>query len=151
MSYKDEVLKELDKGYAALKRDIEGLTDGEMLREWLGSWNTRDLLAHVAGWHREMGVALERIARGERPTPEGLDYSDGDTWNAKFAAANAGISPQQMLAELESSFEFFKQAAASIPEDRFVQGRTADRIVHTSGINHYIEHGEQIREWRKKL
>jgi hypothetical protein len=151
MAYKDDVLKELDEGYAAFKNDIDGLTDDEMLRVWLGDWNTRDLLAHVAGWHREMGAALERISRGERPVPEGMDYSDGDAWNARFADAKSAMEPEQVLNELESSFQFYRQAVASIPEDRFEQGRTADRIAHTSGVNHYKEHGEQIREWRKNL
>ncbi len=151
MAYKDDLLKELDQGYATLKRDIAGLSDEQMLVVWLDQWNTRDLLAHVAGWHREMGGALERIGRGERPTPEGVDYSDGDSWNAKFAGAKKTASPQEVMAELEDSFRSYRAAAGALPEERFEQGRAVDRIVHTSGINHYNEHGEQIREWRKTL
>jgi uncharacterized protein DUF1706 len=151
VSYKDEVLKELDQEYKTFKKHIEGLGDAQMMQTWLGEWNTRDVLAHVACWHREMGGALERIGRGERPTPEGVDYSDGDAWNAKFAGANSTTAPQPMLAELDDSFRFYRAAAVALPDERFEQGRTVDRIVHTSGINHYKEHGEQIREWRKGL
>jgi hypothetical protein len=151
VAYKDDVLKELDDGFVTLKRDIDGLSDDQMLKTWLGDWNTRDLLAHVAGWHREMGAGLERIGRGERPTPEGVDYSDGDAWNAKFAGAKRSASPGDIRAELDDSFRFYRAAAAALPEDRWEPGRTVDRIVHTSGINHYNEHGEQIREWRKSL
>ncbi|HXH21244.1 MAG TPA: maleylpyruvate isomerase N-terminal domain-containing protein, partial [Dehalococcoidia bacterium] len=107
--------------------------------------------SHVAGWHREMAGALERMGRGERPTPEGVDYSDADSWNAKFSSAAANTSPAAMLQELEASFQTFRSAAAALGEDRFEQGRTVDRIVHTTGVNHYLEHGEQIREWRKKI
>jgi len=151
VSYKDEVLKELDDGYAAFKAEIAGLSDAQMMQTWLDRWNTRDLLAHVAGWHREMGGALERMGRGERPTPEGVDYADSDSWNAEFAAARAATSPKEMLVGLEESFRAFRAAASALGEDRFEQGRTVDRIIHTSGINHYVEHGEQIREWRKTL
>ncbi len=151
MSYKDELLQKLDDGYATLKKDIAGLSEAQMLTVWLDKWNTRDLLAHVAGWHREMGAALERVARGERPTPEGVDYSDGDAWNAKFADAKKDTAPKDTIAELDASFSSYRAAAAALPEERVEQGKTVDRIVHTSGINHYVEHGEQIREWRKSL
>lgn len=151
MSYKDEVLKKLDEGFAAFKRDLEGLGEEQMLQAWLDGWNTRDLLAHIAGWHREMGGALERMARGERPTPEGVDYSDSDTWNAKFSAARKSTPPKDMLVELDDSLRAFRSAAAALPEERFEQGRTVDRIIHTTGIDHYLEHREQIREWRKSM
>lgn len=151
MAYKEEVLKKLDDGFATLQSDIAGLSDAQLLTVWLDKWNTRDLLAHVAGWHREMGGALERIGRGERPTPEGVDYSDGDAWNAKFTGAKSNALPKDILVELDDSFRSYRAAAAALPEDRFEQGRTVDRIVQTSGINHYIEHGEQIRAWRKTL
>jgi hypothetical protein len=118
---------------------------------WLDQWNTRDILAHVAGWHTEMGQALNRLGRGERPTPEGVDYSDNDVWNAKFAGAKQDVTPSQMAAQLEESFQKYRASAQALPEDRFEEGRTVDRIIHTSGINHYVEHGEQIREWRKSL
>ena len=151
MAYKDELLQKLDEGFATFKQDIAGLSDEQMQKVWLDQWNTRDLLAHVAGWHREMSGALERMGRGERPAPEGVDYSDSDSWNAKFSSAKSATPPGEMLTELDASFQAFRAAAAALPEDRFEQGRTVDRMVHTTGINHYIEHGEQIREWRKTL
>jgi hypothetical protein len=151
VTYKDDTIKELDDGFATLMQDIGGLSDQQMMLTWLGDWNTRDLLAHVAGWHREMGAALERIGRGERPAPEGVDYSDNDVWNAKFAEAKSSASPADVVSELDDSFRFYRAAAAALPEERWEQGRTVDRIVHTSGIHHYNEHGEQIREWRKTL
>jgi hypothetical protein len=151
MAYKDELLRELDEGFAAFKRETDGLSDAQMLQVWLGDWNTRDLLAHVAGWHREMAGALERMGRGERPTPEGVDYSDPDPWNAKFAESRSGLTPAQVRAELDDSFGVFRAAASALGEERFEPGRTVDRIIHASGIHHYQEHGKQVREWRKTL
>jgi uncharacterized protein (TIGR03083 family) len=151
VAYKDELLQKLDEGFAAFKKDLEGLNEEQMMRPWLDNWNTRDLLSHVAGWHREMSGALERMGRGERPAPEGVDYSDADSWNAKFSGAAASTAPSEVLRELDASFQAFRSAAAALGEDRFEQGRTVDRMVHTTGIHHYTEHGEQIREWRKNL
>ena len=151
MAYKDDLLKRLDDSHAAFRELIMGLSDEQMTRVWLGDWCVRDILAHIAGWHREMTGALERLARGERPTPEGVDYADPDPWNARFAAAMRSLSPAQMVTDHDESFAAFRAAAAALPEDRFESGRTVDRLIHTSGINPYLEHGDQIKEWRQRL
>ncbi len=151
MANKEDLLQKLDEGYAAFKQTLAGLSDAQMTSVWLGDWSVKDILAHVAGWHREMGAALERMGRGERPTPEGVDYSDGDAWNAKFAARQKKTPPDAMMVELDASFQAYRAAAAALSEDRFEPNRTVDRIIHTSGINHYLEHSPQIEEWRRSL
>lgn len=151
MSLKDDLLKQLDEGYPAFKQTFAGLTDEQMSRVWLGTWSTKDLLSHVAGWHSEMSKGLERVAQGQRPTPEGVDYSNGDAWNAKFATDKKSLTPQQMVAELDASFAAYRKAAASIPDARYEPGRTVDRMIHTNAIDHYKEHGKQIQDWRKTL
>ncbi len=151
MSFKDDLIRELEAGFAAFKATLAGLDDGQLQRVFLGEWSAREVLAHVSGWHRVMSAALERLARGERPTPEGVDYSDDATWNARFVAEAAAMSPAEARGELDASFTAFRAAAEAIPLARYEPGRTADRILHTSGINHYREHGEQIEAWRKSL
>jgi len=148
MSDKDLLLEELDEGYHALKESIAGLSDAEMTTAWLGDWAVKDVLAHIAGWHREMAAALDRMARGERPTPEGVDYSRPDPWNARFAAERKAMSPAEAVADLEASFAAYRAAAAALPEDRFAPGRTLDRMLHASGIDHYAGHVSEIHEWR---
>jgi hypothetical protein len=151
MANKETLLKKLDEGYANFKGVLAGIGEDEASRPVLDEWNLKELLAHVTGWHREMSGALERMGRGERPTPEGVDYSDSDSWNAKFSAGKKDVSLQETLHDLDDSFLAFRSAAAALSEDRFEPGRTVDRLVHTSGINHYMEHGEHIQEWRKSL
>ena len=52
-----------------------------MLTEvWLGVWSIKEFVGHICGWHRELGPALERMARGERPIAEGVSYEDVDAW-----------------------------------------------------------------------
>lgn len=147
---KTELLAKLEDEFQALLGAVDGLTDEQMLTEWFGDWSVRDILGHVIGWHHEMDDVLERIARGERPVPEGVDYSDPDPWNARFAETWNQASPAAIVEELIASKELFVKAAKLVPEERFAEGKSAQRIVTTTGINHYREHAPQIAEWRKK-
>jgi len=147
---KDELLKTLDAEFDKLLAALEDLSDEQMLTVWYGDWSVRDILAHIIGWHYEMDDVLARIARGERPVPEGVDYSDADTWNAGFADTWRHASADAVVEELRASKESFAAAARQAPEDRFEEGRAAHRILHNAGIDHYREHAPAIREWRRR-
>ena len=97
-----------------------------------------------------MERALLRISRGERPVPEGIDYNDSHTWNAKFAAAAAGKSGAEVLGDLRASKEAFVAVGLKAPEDRFEEGRAAARILETTGFGHYGEHLPAILDWRRR-
>jgi hypothetical protein len=105
---------------------------------------------HISGWHREMGPALGRMRQGERPIPEGVSYDDVDAWNARFAAAGKAAATAEILRELDSSHAAFMQAAAGVPDERYVPGKTAHKIVDLNSRHHYREHRQQIEEWRKR-
>jgi hypothetical protein len=96
-----------------------------------------------------MGPALERLARGERPLPEGVSYEDVDAWNARFVADKKDWPVADVLLELDRSHEYFMRAAAAVPDERVEPGRTAHRIIDLNSAHHYREHGEQIRAWRQ--
>ena len=57
----------------------------------------------------------------------------------------------QMVTDHDESFAAFWAAAAALTEDRFESGLMVDMLIHTSGINPYVEHGDQIKEWRQPL
>jgi hypothetical protein len=147
---RDELLQQVEDGFQELLASLDRLSDEQMTIVWFGQWCVRDILAHVAGWHREMAAAFDRIARGERPVPEGVDYNEPDAWNARFAAARRDTGPAAMLEELKASKEAFAAAARQVPEERFEEGRAAYRILRGSGIDHYREHAPAIREWRQR-
>jgi hypothetical protein len=148
MSAKQELLNQAAREYKAFHEAIQGLNE-ELLNEvWFGVWSVKDIVAHMTGWHRELIPALTRLARGERPVPEGVSYDDVDAWNARFAAARKDVAAAEVLLEFDKSHEEFMQAAAGIPEERFVPGKTAHRIVDMNSAHHYKEHGDQIRQWR---
>ena len=147
---KEDLLQTLDAEFASLLSTLEGLGEEAATRVWYGDWSVRDILAHVAGWHREMAQAFERIARGERPVPESIDYGDPDPWNAGFVEAKGDTSFVDMVQELKASKEAFVGAAGKVPTDRFEEGRAAYRILHATGIDHYREHAPEIRQWRER-
>ena len=147
---RDELLHALNHEFENMMKFVEDLDEAQMTKVWFGDWGVREILAHIAGWNWEMTAALERMARGERPVPEGVDYSDADSWNARFAEEARKLDPEEVLDDLRASKEAFVAAALEVPEDRFEEGRAAYRILHTTGIDHYPEHYTAIQEWRKR-
>jgi hypothetical protein len=145
---KDSLLNEAAREYRAFHEAIHGLNEEQMAEVWLGTWSIRQIVAHMSGWHREMGPALERLAQGGRPVAEGVSYDDVDAWNAKFAAAAGDAGVADLLLELDKSHEYFMRTAASVPAERFQPGKTAYKIVDLNSAHHYREHGDQIRAWR---
>lgn len=145
---KSELLDLAAREYGTFRAVLEGLTEAQLTEVWLGSWSIKDVVAHLAGWLREMAPALERLARGERPLPEGVSYEDVDAWNAKFAAARQGVAGAEALRELDRAHAAFLRAAAAVPDERFQPGKTAWKLVDLNSAHHYREHGEQIRAWR---
>ena len=97
---------------------------------------------------------LQRIARGERPTAEGADYSDTDAWNAKFALAAKPQNANTVVADWRQTHGNFVRAAKTVPDDRFGEKdgkpKTASRLLEGGGHGHFKEHAEQILAWRKQ-
>ncbi|MBI4199743.1 MAG: DinB family protein [Chloroflexi bacterium] len=150
MSEKARLLAELDREFGALKAACDGLSDHQLRQVWLGQWSVVQVLAHTARWLQETAPMLERLGRGERANPEGVNYDDADAWNARFVAEAGPLSPAEALRLLEQCHVDFKRAAQSVPEERFVEGRTAHRIVTVNGINHLREHAGDILKWRSR-
>ncbi len=148
MSPKEDLLNRAAQEYKAFRQALDGLNEAQLTEAWLGTWSIKDIVAHMAGWHRELQPALERIARGERPIPEGVSYEDVDAWNEKFAAAMRDLEVAGVLLAFDKSHEAFLHAASSVPEQRFRPDKSAYKIVDLNTAHHYREHGDEIRAWR---
>src|SRR5690349_13797766 len=150
MASKSEAIAELEKCYADFRGKIAGLSDEKWSERWLGDWSLSQLTAHMGGWFKEMTGGIERVGRGERPTPEGVDYSNADTWNAKFTAT--ATPGKEALQIFDLRFKNYLEAAKQLPEDLFgtnPEGRPkiGNRLLDTAGIHHFAEHGEQLDAW----
>jgi hypothetical protein len=143
------MIHDVEQTHQELRDLLKGIPADAMSRPWLGTWGVRDIVAHMSGWHREMVPALERLGRGEKPYPDGA-YDDFDAWNARFVAARAGASTEQILAELDSTHQDFLAAARKLGEEHFADGAPARGLIDGVGPGHYREHTEQIREWRSQ-
>ena len=145
---KDELLLAAARQYKAFHEALHSLNDEQTTEVWLDTWSVKEIVAHIGGWHREMRPALERLARGERPIPEGVSYDDVDAWNARFAAQAKDRAVADLLLELDRSHEDFIQAADHVPAERWQPGKTTYRIVDDNIARHYREHADQILAWR---
>jgi hypothetical protein len=143
------MLRDADLAFGELRGAIDGLTDEDMRRVWLGTWGVREILAHATGWHREMIPALERIGRGEAPYPDGA-YDDFDSWNARFVERRKGHAGADILRELDASHREVVSAASRLPDEHFGEGKPASGLVDGITAGHYREHAEQIRQWRAR-
>jgi uncharacterized protein (TIGR03083 family) len=140
MSQKQALLSEVNAQYEELFSSVMGLQDEHMTRPMLAGWSVKDILAHIAGWQREIAAMLERMAGGQRPAPDGVDYSDVDGWNARFVEEMRGLSPGEVLTALHAAQAACVHAAEALPEERFAEGRTAERLLREWVIGHYDEH-----------
>ncbi len=146
---KQTELKKIEDGFAALLAAVEGLDERAMSKRFYGDWSVKDILAHISGWHHLGAGWMERMARGEKPTPEGADYSDSDAWNARFASAMRAQSGETVIADLRQSFATYARAAKAIPDERFGEGKTINKLLEGNGYGHYAEHLPAIAEYRE--
>lgn len=145
----EELLDQLDQALADLRGTVADLTEEQAGQVGLDQWNVKNALAHIAGWHLEAARMFDRMSRGERPAPEGTDYSNPDEWNVRFVEARSGQSLIEALSDLDNTYQELRARVEAMPEDRLAEGKTARRIVMTTGIEHYRDHGDQIRKWRQ--
>jgi Mycothiol maleylpyruvate isomerase N-terminal domain len=150
MSEKSENIAQLESSLTAFRAKIASLPDSAWAEHWLGTWTLNELTAHMSGWANEMAAALGRVAAGQRPTPEGVDYSDFDAWNAGFAGK--AVAKAESLATFDASFKAYIEGAKALPEGLF--GKTDEgklkigsRLLEGAGIHHFAEHGEQLDTW----
>ncbi|HUP38312.1 MAG TPA: ClbS/DfsB family four-helix bundle protein [Candidatus Limnocylindria bacterium] len=148
MSDKATLLRAADRAFEELREAIDGLSDEDMRRVWLGTWGVREILIHISGWHDEMATALGRLAKGDAPYPTGT-YDDFDAWNARFVDRKAGVKTADVVADLEASHRTLLAAGAALPEALFVPDGAARGPFDGAGAGHYREHTEQIRRWRQ--
>jgi hypothetical protein len=149
MSTKEELIKQLDEAHREFRSTVEDLDEHTFDTKWLDNkWGAREIVAHITGWHGKLASGLEHMARGEKPVPEGEDWSNSDPFNETFAEHVKGKQRDEVLAELEHAVESFKAAARKVPDDRYGEGKTANRLFDGAGIVHFREHAEMIRNWR---
>ncbi len=113
----------------------------------IGDWSVAQLLQHLHGWLTEMTAGVERMNAGQRPTPEGVDYSDPDDWNPGFVAERGDQSYEEARAAFDSAHDKFAAAVGEVDAARFGEGKTINRMVEGVVLEHYPEHAEDIDQF----
>ena len=150
MSAKSDNIAQLESAYKAFRAKLASLPEAAWHEQWLGEWTCSQLLAHMAAWANEMTGAINRVGAGQRPTPEGVNYSDADAWNAKFTA-NSVLGPSA-LDEFDLCFKRYMDAANSLGEEQFGSSpegklKIGSRLLDGAGIHHLAEHGAELDAW----
>ena len=145
LNTKSEIFTALDAAYANLETTLD--TVDQPHAEWpqaFGAWSIINVLQHLDGWLVEMHGTVQRIARGERPNPEGVDYSNVEAWNAKFIEVRGTPTLAEARTAFQTSHAALREALDTVPDDRYGDGRTVNRLTYTACIEHYEEHAEEI-------
>jgi uncharacterized protein (TIGR03083 family) len=145
---KEAVLQDYRAAYSEFRSAVEGLTEEQMEKPFLDNWSVREIVGHLAGWHDQMTLGLERMARGERPTPEGVDWSNIQAFNDRFARDVGDRRAADILRDLDSKVAVFEGALRALPDDRFGPNKTATRMAAGAGYEHLREHAEEIKQAR---
>ena len=147
---KQSVVQEIRDTYKEYMSAVQGLNDDQLARPILGDWSVREITGHIIGWQEQMTTGFERMAKGERPAPEGVDWSDVQAWNDRFAAGVRDRSGSELIQELDSRVEAMIAAIDAVPDDRFGEGKTANRMAQAAGFGHFREHAPEIRQAREE-
>ncbi len=133
-------------GWYALAALVRSLTPEECLAPGYyrkPDWTVRDVVAHLGTWLAEAQVQFARMSAG---TYEGHDVDidalnatflvamDGQPWEVAWIQANAGRT--RMVEEWRHLRE---------PNDE------AAWWIRKSGVDHYAEHADRLREWTAEL
>ena len=151
MSDKDEAIQRFEASRTPLRNRLANLSDDAFKEPGVGDWNVNQLLAHMAGWLREMAPAFDRVARGERANPPDADYSDVDSWNAR--STEGALPHAEAVSDFDAASDEFLAAARRLGQEHYgidaerARPRIGNRLLEGPGTLHFMEHGEQVKNW----
>jgi len=157
---KNELLGTIKTSWAELTEIIEELSEDQMTQPKVQEgWTVKDLMAHIAAWHR---LAMDRI----HPATTGEDLklpvikSDKfvDDFNAETYAKYKDQPLEAINAEFESSYDEFLSQIENLDEELLPKnlpfdwaGNLTYQIMISANTHwHYPEHIEAILKWLDK-
>jgi hypothetical protein len=155
-----ELITRLKVDHFALLKSIEGLSESEMKKKWLGKWGVREILAHLAAWYSEDIQVIKSIISAKLPDLyKGAAGYAGlgrrvNEMNEKFIKERKGWSIAKIKKELEANKrELIKYVKKNCPpnlsKDFGVRwGKTPITIAFYFDYPHDAIHIEQILKWR---
>ena len=144
---KQQLLKQLEKGWAAIKESYAGLSDSQLTEHGvMGNWSVKDILAHVTTWEEEALKYLPLIITGGRP-PRYTRYGGIDAFNAQMTEQKRGLALSDVLRQLDETHRRLIDYIRSVPEEHFTQETPFRHRLQLDTYSHYPKHAKAIREW----
>ena len=148
---REQLLKHLDKAWAAIKESYAGLSDSQLTEPGVtGHWSVKDILAHVTTWEEEALQYLPLIIKGGRPPRYSLKYGGINGFNAQMTAQKRGLSLSDVLRQLDETHRRLIDYVQSVPEEQFTRETRFRRRLCLDTYSHYPKHAKAIREWRER-
>ena len=145
----------LTVAYQAFRRCIQSVPDSLYLTP-INGWSTRDVVAHLVGWNRNMIAAGKEILRGDVPSYYTDAPNDYMNINAAFVSHYSSRDKASLLADLAASMLEFETYVHGLKPSEW----DADHgVVHHRGgpatvarlidslAGDYQHHSQEIQEW----
>ena len=147
---KQQLLKRLEKAWAAIKESYNGLSDSQLAEPCvIGNWSVKDILAHVTMWEEEALKYLPLIITGGRP-PRYIQYGGIDAFNAKMTEQKRGLALSDVMKQLDETHRRLTDYIRSVPEEHFTRETRFRHRLRLDTYSHYPMHAKAIREWRER-
>jgi hypothetical protein len=116
-----QLLKQLEKAWTALKESYAGLSDSQLMEPGvMDNWSVRDILAHVTTWEEEALKYLPLILTGGRP-PRYIQYGGIDAFNAQMTEQKRGLPLSDVLRHLDETHRRLIDYIRTVPEEHFTR------------------------------
>ena len=148
---KQQLLKQLEKAWAAIKESYAGLSDSQLTESGvMGNWSVKDILAHVTTWEEEALKYLPLISNGEKP-PRYVQYGGIDAFNAQMIEQKRSLALSVVLSQLDETHRRLIDYIRSVPEEHF-RGETRFRHrLRLDTYSHYPLHARAILAWQERV
>lgn len=150
---KNELLRKMRDGYPVIDGAALTMSEEALHAEPPGmpGWTRKDVLAHIAWWHRHSTLVLKGIRSGVDPYPDNGEAFDLDALNARVLAENRERSDAEVREEVAASFnELVNAVGAATDRELFEAGvvpwldGTGAQVVASDTFEHYPDHEAQL-------
>jgi hypothetical protein len=148
---RQQLLKQLDKAWTAIKETYAGLSDSQMTEPGVtGDWSVKDIIAHVTWWEEEALKHLPLIIKGGRPPRYSVKYGGIDAFNAQMTEQKQELPLSDVLRQMDETHSRLIAYIQSVPEEQFTRETRFRRRLRLDTYSHYPIHTKAIREWRER-
>lgn len=144
---REELLRKMRESRAGLEASLRDITDEEMLQPGMtGRWSGKETLAHIARWDDATADMLLGYLRDG--VKRGSEYADYEAWNARWEAEDRDITLAEARSRFAGAHATLLGTLERIPPDRWDD--EVARWTRITGVEHYQEHTDVIRAWRRE-